>query len=81
VGTHEHVEIVPVVANDQDTARLAARADERLDRTPGAHAYLISGHGLYTWARTLSLAARHVEALEFLFECELRKANAGGLAR
>jgi methylthioribulose-1-phosphate dehydratase len=73
VITHEHVEVVPVVDNDQDTTRLAARADERLDRLPGAHAYLIAGHGLYTWGRSVAEARRHVEALEVLFDYELRR--------
>lgn len=81
VGTHEHVEIVPVVDNDQDTQRLAARADERLDRLPGAHAYLIAGHGLYTWGRSVTEARRHVEALEFLFDCELKRITIQGGAR
>jgi methylthioribulose-1-phosphate dehydratase len=78
VTTHEHAEIVPVVDNDQDTARLAVRADERLDRLPGAHAYLIAGHGLYTWARTVATAVWQVEALEVLFDCELRRMMARG---
>jgi methylthioribulose-1-phosphate dehydratase len=73
VTTHAHVEVVPVVENDQDTSRLAARAAERLDAAPASHAYLIAGHGLYTWGRSLSEARRHVEALEFLFDCELRR--------
>ncbi len=73
VTTHEHVETVPVVPNDQDTARLAAAAGDRLDRSPGAHAYLIAGHGIYTWGRSVTEARRHLEALEFLFECELRR--------
>jgi methylthioribulose-1-phosphate dehydratase len=81
VATHEHVEIVPVVENDQDIRRLAARAGERLDALPTAHAYLIAGHGLYTWGRSVAEARRHVEALEHLFECELRTRIAGGGAR
>jgi methylthioribulose-1-phosphate dehydratase len=36
------------------------------DRT--AHAFLLQGHGLYTWGRTIGVAARHVEILEFLLE-------------
>jgi methylthioribulose-1-phosphate dehydratase len=73
VTTHEHVETIPIVPNDQDTTRLAAAAGDQLDRTPDAHAYLIAGHGLYTWGSSVAEARRHVEALEFLFECELRR--------
>ena len=78
VTTHDHVEIVPVVDNDQDTRRLAARADERLGRVPSAHAYLIAGHGLYTWARGVAEARHNVEALEFLLDCELRRRQIAG---
>ena len=35
------------------------------------HAYLIRGHGLYAWGATVDQARHRVEALEFLFECEL----------
>jgi len=34
-------------------------------------AYLIEGHGLYTWGATVDDAVRHIEALEFMLECEL----------
>ena len=34
-----------------------------------SHAFLIRRHGLYTWGRDLGEAMRHVEVLEFLFEC------------
>jgi methylthioribulose-1-phosphate dehydratase len=78
VSTHEHEEVVPVIDNDQDTVRLAARAAERLDALPGAHAYLVAGHGLTTWGRSVAEARRHVEALEHLFECELRRLTAQG---
>jgi len=35
------------------------------------HAYLLEGHGLYTWGRSVEEALRHTEALEFMFECEV----------
>jgi methylthioribulose-1-phosphate dehydratase len=73
VRSHEHREWVPVVANDQDMPRLAARVREVLRAEPSAHAFLISGHGLYTWGRTIDEAERHVEILEFLFELAGRR--------
>jgi len=78
VATHDHEEIIPVIDNDQDTERLAARAAERLSALPDAHAYLVAGHGLTTWGRSVGEARRHVEALEHLFDCELRRATAEG---
>ncbi len=71
VVTHEHVERIAIFENTQDFSSLAAdvrqcrrQGDERL-----RHAYLIRRHGLYTWGRGLDEAERHVEVLEFLFEC------------
>lgn len=74
VVTHEHTEIIPVFPNDQDMEALSRVAVEYLRVNPECRAFLIGGHGLYTWGRDLSEAKRHVEALEFLFECETRKA-------
>ena len=68
VASHEHREWIPIVDNDQDMARLAGRVRDTLGRHPGAHAFLLRRHGLYTWGETVEDAQRHVEILEFLFE-------------
>lgn len=77
ITSHEHREWIPIVANDQDMSRLAAAVREALERHPQAHAFLIRGHGLYTWGATLETAERHVEILEFLFEAVGRRGNHG----
>jgi methylthioribulose-1-phosphate dehydratase len=68
VTTHDHQEWVPILANDQDMARLSSRVRGALAGYPAAHAILLSGHGLYTWGRTVADAERQIEILEFLFE-------------
>ena len=68
VTSHEHRELVPIVDNDQDMPRLAARVGDMLERHPASHAFLLKRHGLYTWGDTLADAERHIEILEFLFE-------------
>ncbi len=68
VMSHEHRELIPIVDNDQEMTRLAHRVGETLERHPGAHAFLLRRHGLYTWGESLADAERHVEILEFLFE-------------
>src|SRR5262245_5057035 len=73
VRSHEHREFVPILENDQDMTRLAARASEVLREHPDAHALLLRRHGLYTWGDTLDDAERHVEIAEFLFEVLVRK--------
>jgi methylthioribulose-1-phosphate dehydratase len=79
VDTHECAVTVPVFANRQDIPALALEVDEWMERHAGpVHGYLIGGHGFYTWGATVEDALRHVEAFEFLFDCELR---AGGMQR
>jgi methylthioribulose-1-phosphate dehydratase len=68
VTTHEHEEWVPILANDQDMTRLSSGLRDTLAAHRTAHAILLSGHGLYTWGRTIADAERQVEILEFLFE-------------
>ena len=75
VSSHQHREWVPIVPNDQDMTRLSAIVRDVLRKDTAAHAFLISGHGLYTWGRTIAEAERHVEILEFLFEVAGRKAR------
>jgi methylthioribulose-1-phosphate dehydratase len=67
----EDVVEVPVFANDQDIARLSRRVDTLMTSEPRIPAYLIAGHGLYAWGETVAQARYRVEALEFMFECEL----------
>jgi methylthioribulose-1-phosphate dehydratase len=68
VATHDHREVVPIVANSQDMPALARDVARILDGNPACHGFLIAGHGLYTWGRDLAEAHRHVEIFEFLFE-------------
>ena len=72
VSTHECQVLVPIFDNDQDIARLAAQVQPWLDEHADCVGYLIRGHGLYTWGKTMADCLRQVEAFEFLFECELK---------
>ena len=72
IDSHECSVRVPILPNDQDIARLAAQVDARMDACSPLHGYLIAGHGFYTWGQSVEDALRHVEAFEFLFECEMR---------
>lgn len=72
VDSHTARVRVPVFDNDQDIARLVERVDAWMERHDPIYGYLIAGHGFYTWGASVTDALRHVEAFEFLFECELR---------
>jgi len=69
VDTHESRVSVPVFDNDQDMMRLSAEVDRYLHNGPPG--YLIRGHGLYAWGADMDAAVQHLEAFEFLLECEL----------
>ncbi|CAG7855870.1 methylthioribulose-1-phosphate dehydratase [biofilm metagenome] len=70
--THEARIVVPIFPNDQDIPRLASVIDNYLDNNEACYGYIIAGHGLYTWGESVAEALRHLEALDYLFECELR---------
>jgi methylthioribulose-1-phosphate dehydratase len=63
-----HSEAVPILANRDDMDELAVEVEELLRGLPRCHAFLLSGHGMYTWGRTLEDARRHAEILEFLLD-------------
>jgi methylthioribulose-1-phosphate dehydratase len=68
VKTHDHTERVPIIENTQDWEKAAPEVERMLRANPQAHAFLIRGHGMYTWGRDAREALRHVEALEYLLE-------------
>lgn len=69
--THESTLEIPVFPNTQHMPELVAQVDAWLDAGKPLHAYLIDGHGIYTWGRDMAETQRHLEALEFLLGCEL----------
>ena len=68
VNSHEHVERIPVFDNSQDIPSLARKVSARMNKEKGMHGFLLRGHGLYTWGKSVPEARRHVEIFEFLFE-------------
>jgi len=72
IETHACTVNIPVFDNDQEIARLAAKVDACLADLDRAAGYLIRGHGFYTWGESMNDALRHVEAFEFLFDCEMQ---------
>jgi methylthioribulose-1-phosphate dehydratase len=72
ITTHESRVVVPIFANDQNIPRLAQQVEQYMDKHAVCYAYIIAGHGLYTWGSSVQETLRHLEALDFLFDCELR---------
>lgn len=80
VDTHEGVFGIPVFPNSQYMPSLALEIEAHIKECDQMHAFILAGHGLYTWGKDAAEAKRHLEALEFLFECEykLRLLKSGG---
>ncbi|MGH8446513.1 MAG: methylthioribulose 1-phosphate dehydratase [Solimonas sp.] len=76
ISSHDVAVDVPVFANDQDIPRLSAAVDAHMKQHPQTPAYIIAGHGLYAWGADVAQARWRVEALEFMFECELHSSQA-----
>ncbi len=72
ITTHKSRIIVPIFANDQNIARLAEQVENYMDCNAEIYAYLLAGHGLYTWGSSVNESLRYLEALDFLFACELQ---------
>lgn len=72
IDTHETRIAVPIFPNDQNIPRLALKVEEYIEMHGDILAYLIAGHGFYTWGKSVADALRHLEALEFLFDLETR---------
>jgi methylthioribulose-1-phosphate dehydratase len=70
VRSHEVALSLPVFANTQDVAQLADQVASHFAQGPvGTQfvpAYVIAGHGLYTWGADARQAWRHLEALDAL---------------
>lgn len=74
VSTHDIQLHIPIFANSQDIPLLATTIETHiLAQENQPKAFLIAGHGMYTWASTIALAKRQVEAIEFLLACEWMK--------
>jgi len=72
ITTHETRVDIPVFDNSQDITRLSVAVTERLRALPAPPpAYLLRGHGIYTWGATVAEAERVMEAMEHLLACEL----------
>lgn len=68
--THDMSVDLPVFANDQDIARLAAAIEPHLAAGLPL-GYLLAGHGCYVWGPDMPTALARLEGLEFLLACEL----------
>lgn len=68
--THEAEVRVPIFDNAQDIPALAEAIEPVLRDRPHLTAFLLAGHGLYAFGRSVAEAKRHVEVVETLLHHE-----------
>ncbi len=72
ISTHEVSVNIPIFDNDQNIERLAKLVDKHIqENILSIPVYLIRGHGVYVWGDSVNQTLNYIEALEFLFKCEL----------
>lgn len=72
IKTHQIQVKIPIFENTQDIPALAQAIAASAQNEP-MKAFLIAGHGMYSWGATIADAKRHVEVMEFLLACEYNK--------
>ena len=70
IATHDAQVAMPIVDNSQDMADIATAIAPRLLEPGAIPAYLIRGHGLYGWGRSMAEAERVIEGIEWMVEAE-----------
>ena len=78
ITTHATTVSIPVFENSQEMPLLASAVAQRLQAAPAAPAYLIRGHGAYSWGKDLDEAERVIEALDHLLLCEIESLRLRG---
>lgn len=71
IDTHATSLVLPVIDNAQHMPDIADVIARYWAVGQGTIGYLLRGHGLYTWGQDIDAAVRHIEALEFMLDCEL----------
>ena len=77
IHSHDSELVIPVFENTQDIDTLATQVDQAMADGQISHAYLIRGHGLYTWGESMAACFRQLEALESLLAIELERRRLG----
>jgi methylthioribulose-1-phosphate dehydratase len=71
IATHDMTLEIPIFDNTQNMATLAHTLKTAWPTFKNCYGFLVRGHGCYSWGNSILEAKRHLEALEFLFACEL----------
>lgn len=72
IKTHKARVTIPVFENTQNINSLAKTIDAYMLSNPDTLAYIIKEHGLYAWGNSAQQVLNIIEALEAIFEVELK---------
>ncbi len=72
IDTHESVVEIPIFQNMQDMRGLSNILQKAIDKNEVRYGFLLKSHGIYAWGKDVMDAYVKLEALDFLFDCELR---------
>ena len=70
IETHQVAIRIPVLPNSQDMQDIMRSFNEVAGHETLC-AYLIRGHGMYCWGNSIHETIRIIEALDFIFQCQL----------
>lgn len=68
ITTHDSTIVIPIFRNSQSMPDIVAEFDEWLMTHSWPPGYLVEGHGIYTWGKTVLHAKQKLEALEYLMD-------------
>lgn len=75
VDSHTETVAIPIYSNTQDMKELANELKSTLKEKQPRGAFLLAGHGLYTWGKSVTEAKRITESVEHLLECLYYRGN------
>ncbi|GAB6078868.1 methylthioribulose 1-phosphate dehydratase [Hydrogenobaculum acidophilum] len=72
INTHESLLEIPIFQNMQDMRVLSSIIQKAIEKGEVKYGFLLKSHGIYAWGKDVMDAYVKLEALDFLFDCELR---------
>lgn len=76
-GAHDEDTTLWLTDNHQDMSVIADALAKRWQISPLQWGLLVRGHGIYAWGETLHEARQHIEAIDFLLNCDLEMRRLG----
>ena len=73
ITSHEETIRIPIFENSQDIQKLSITLDNYIKKNPQCYGFILRGHGLTCWGKSVWEAKRHLEVFRYLFEYYTKK--------